>query len=45
MYILFPVPSTLGNSIYSTIKYIPPQVKKVSLRDLEITEQNIAGIN
>jgi glycosyltransferase involved in cell wall biosynthesis len=40
----FTVPSTLGNSIYSTIKYIPPQVKKVSLRDLEITEQNIAGI-
>lgn len=40
----FTVPSTLGNSIYSSIKYIPPQVKKVSLRDLELTEQNIAGI-
>ena len=29
----FPVSNTLGNSIYSSIKYIPPQVKKISLRD------------
>jgi glycosyltransferase involved in cell wall biosynthesis len=41
---VFPVSSTLGNSIYSTIKYIPPQIKKVSLRDLEKTEQNIAQV-
>ena len=41
---VFPVSTTLGNSIYSSIKYIPPQIKKVSLRDLEETEQNIAGV-
>jgi glycosyltransferase involved in cell wall biosynthesis len=41
---VFPVSTTLGNSIYSSIKYIPPQIKKVSLRDLEKTEQNIAGV-
>ena len=41
---IFPVSKTLGNSIYSTIKYIPPQVKKISLRDLEKTEQKIAGV-
>jgi glycosyltransferase involved in cell wall biosynthesis len=41
---VFPVTTTLGNSIYSTIKYIPPQVKKISLRDLEKTEQNIAEV-
>ena len=41
---VFPVSTTLGNSIYSTIKYIPPQIKKVSLRDLEKTEQNIAQV-
>ena len=41
---IFPVSTTLGNSIYSTIKYIPPQIKKISLRDLEKTEQNIAEI-
>ncbi len=41
---VFPVSATLGNSIYSAIKYIPPQVKHVSLRDLEKTEQKIAGV-
>ena len=41
---VFPVSSTIGNSIYSTIKYIPPQIKKVSLRDLEKTQQNIAQV-
>ncbi len=41
---VFPVPTTLVNSIYSAIKYIPPQIKKVSLRDLEKTEQNIAEV-
>jgi glycosyltransferase involved in cell wall biosynthesis len=41
---VFPVTSTLGNSIYSAIKYIPPQVKKISLRDLEKTEQNMAEV-
>jgi glycosyltransferase involved in cell wall biosynthesis len=40
----FPVSNTFGNSIYSSIKYIPPQVKKISLRDLEKTEQNIAEV-
>ena len=41
---VFPVSTTLGNSIYSSIKYIPPQIKKISLRDLEKTEQNIAEV-
>jgi glycosyltransferase involved in cell wall biosynthesis len=41
---VFPVSRTLGNSIYSSIKYIPPQIKKISLRDLEKTEQNIAEV-
>jgi glycosyltransferase involved in cell wall biosynthesis len=41
---VFPVTSTLGNSIYSAIKYIPPQIKKISLRDLEKTEQYIAEV-
>ena len=40
----FPVVNTLENSIYSTIKYIPPQVKNISLRDLEKTEQKIAEV-
>jgi glycosyltransferase involved in cell wall biosynthesis len=39
---VFPVSKTIGGSIYSTIKYIPPMVKNVSLRDLEKTEQKIA---
>ena len=39
---VFPVPKTIGGSIYSYIKYIPPMVKQVSLRDLEKTEQIIA---
>lgn len=39
---VFPVPKTIGGSIYSYIKYIPPMVKQVSLRDLEITEQKMA---
>lgn len=41
---IFPVKNTLGNSIYSAIKYIPPQVKKISLRDLERTHERIAKI-
>jgi glycosyltransferase involved in cell wall biosynthesis len=41
---VFPVPKTMGGSIYSTIKYIPPMVKQVSLRDLEKTEQVMAGV-
>jgi len=40
---VFPVPKTFGGSIYSSIKYIPPAIKQVSLRDLEKTEQQIAG--
>jgi len=41
---VFPVPKTIWGSIYSTIKYIPPAVKQVSLRDLEKTEQSIADV-
>ncbi len=41
---VFPVPKTMGGSIYSTIKYIPPAVKQVSLRDLEKTEQIMAEV-
>ena len=41
---VFPVPKTLGGSIYSTIKYIPPAVKQISLRDLEKTEQIMADV-
>ena len=41
---VFPVPKTLGGSIYSAIKYIPPMVKQVSLRDLEKTEQIMAEV-
>ncbi len=38
----FPVPKTIGGSIYSSFKYIPPVIKQVSLRNLEKTEQEIA---
>jgi glycosyltransferase involved in cell wall biosynthesis len=41
---VFPVPKTLGGSIYSTLKYIPPAVKHISLRDLEKTEQIMADV-
>lgn len=41
---VFPVKTTLVNSIYSTIKYIPPQIKNISLKDLEQTEQIIAEV-
>ena len=41
---VFPVPKTMGGSIYSTILYIPPAVKQVSLRDLEKTEQTMAEV-
>jgi len=39
---VFPVEKTIGGSIYSSIKYIPPAIKHVSLRDLEKTEQKMA---
>ena len=39
---VFPVEKTIGGSVYSSIKYIPPVVKHVSLRDLEKTEQKMA---
>ena len=41
---VFPVLKTMGGSIYSTILYIPPAVKQVSLRDLEKTEQTMAEV-
>jgi glycosyltransferase involved in cell wall biosynthesis len=41
---VFPVATTTTGSIYSTLKYIPPNIKEVSLRDLEKTEQRIAEI-
>jgi glycosyltransferase involved in cell wall biosynthesis len=41
---VFPVSKTMGGSIYSTLRYIPPMVKQVSLRDLEKTEQIMAGV-
>ncbi len=40
---VFKVKSTLSGSLYSTFKYAPPIVKKISLRDLENTERIIAA--
>lgn len=39
---IFPVNQTNQGTIYSTIKYTPPQVKTISLWDLERTEEEIA---
>lgn len=38
------VANSLGGWLYSSIKYIPPFIKTISLRDLEATEREIAGI-
>lgn len=40
----FPVKNTLGGYLYSTLYYSLPQVKKISFRDLEITQKNMAEI-
>ena len=39
---IFPVEKTTKGSIYSTIKYVSPIIKTISLRDLEITQKRIA---
>ncbi|MCE5214503.1 MAG: hypothetical protein LLF83_07280 [Methanobacterium sp.] len=39
---VFPVEKSLKGSIYSNLKYVSPMVKKISLRDLEITQKKIA---
>jgi len=41
---VFDVNSSFGGSVYSSIKYIPPFIKNISLRNLETTEKEIAGI-
>jgi len=41
---IFPVEKTIKGTIYSTIKYLPPQLKSISLWDLERTEEKIAKI-
>lgn len=38
----FQVPKTISGSIYSTLKYIPPAVKNISLRDLQNTQKRMA---
>lgn len=38
------VKNSLGGWLYSSIKYVPPFIKNISLRDLEDTEREIAGI-
>jgi glycosyltransferase involved in cell wall biosynthesis len=39
---VFPVKKSLKGSLYSNLKYVSPLVKKISLRDLEITQKTIA---
>lgn len=39
---VFPVEKTLQGSIYSTFKYVSPLIKTISLRDLELTQKQIA---
>ncbi|MEN6592269.1 MAG: glycosyltransferase family 1 protein, partial [Methanobacterium sp.] len=39
---VFPVGKTWKGSLYSTFKYVPPLIKTISLRDLEITQKEIA---
>lgn len=38
------VKKSVGGWLYSSIKYVPPFIKNISLRDLEATEREIAGI-
>lgn len=39
---VFPVEKTLQGSIYSSLKYVPPIIKDISLRDLELTQKIMA---
>jgi glycosyltransferase involved in cell wall biosynthesis len=39
---IFPIEKTRKGSLYSTIKYVPPLIKSISLWDLEKTEKKIA---
>lgn len=39
---VFPVGKTWKGSLYSTFRYVPPLIKTISLRDLEITQKEIA---
>ena len=39
---LYKVKTSIGGSLYSSIKYVPPFIKQISLRDLENTEKEIA---
>lgn len=41
---VFDVKGSFIGSVYSSIKYIPPFIKNISLRDLETTEKEIAEI-
>ena len=41
---IFPVEKNIKGTLYSTIKYMPPQLKSISLWDLERTEEKIAKI-
>lgn len=41
---LHQVKNTMGGWLYSSIKYVPPFIKNISLRDLEATQRDIAGI-
>jgi len=41
---LHQVKKSMGGWLYSSIKYVPPFIKNISLRDLEVTEREIAGI-
>jgi glycosyltransferase involved in cell wall biosynthesis len=39
---IFPVKKTFKGSLYSTFRYVSPLIKSISLRDLEITQKEIA---
>ena len=39
---VYKVKTSIGGSLYSSIKYVPPFIKQISLRDLENTEKEIA---
>lgn len=41
---VFPVENTLKGSIFSTLRYVSPLIKNISLRDLEITQKKIAEV-
>ena len=41
---IFKMKTSITGSLYSSIKYVPPFIKQISLRDLELKEKEIAGI-